>query len=67
MVHQTVRTADGLEFGNVVAVDEDKLSTIQGVVKKKEYSLPHTLVECFNSAKVRLNNTRREAQRYLIK
>ena len=38
IVHKGVRTKDRHELGNVVEVDADKLITIQGVVKEKEYS-----------------------------
>lgn len=66
IVHKTVRTKDGLELGNVVEVDEEKVITIQGVIKEHEYSLPHTAVEGFNGAEVRLNITRKEAQQYQV-
>ena len=67
IVHKTIRTRDGLELGNVVEVDDQKLISIQGVVKEKEYSLPHTAVAGFDGAEVKLNITRKEAEQYLVK
>ena len=67
IVHKGVRTKDRHELGNVVEVDADKLITIQGVVKEKEYSLTHTTVEGFDGSEVKLNITYQEAQKYIVK
>ena len=67
IVHKGVRTKDRLELGNVVEVDSEKFIAIQGVVKEKEYSLPHSVVESFDGAEVRLNITHKEAENYLVK
>lgn len=67
IVHKGVRTTDRHELGNVVEVDADKFITIQGVVKEKEYSLPHSVVEAFDGAEVKLNITYKEAEKYLVK
>lgn len=67
IVHKGVRTKDRHELGNVVEVDAEKFITIQGVVKEKEYSLPHSLVEAFDGSEVKLNITYQEAAKYLVK
>ena len=67
IVHKGVRTSDRLELGNVVEVDSEKFITIQGVIKEKEYSLPHSVVDAFDGAEVKLNITHKEAEKYLVK
>ncbi len=68
IVHKGIRTSDRLELGNVVEVDDEKVVAIQGVVKEKEYNLPHSVVESFDGAEVRLNITHKEAEeKYLVK
>lgn len=67
IVHKGIRTSDRLELGNVVEVDDDKVVAIQGVVKEKEYNLPHSVFEAFDGAEVKLNITYKEAQKYLVK
>ena len=67
IVHKGVRTKDRHELGNVVEVDEDKITTISGVVKEKEHSLPHSVVKAFDGAEVKLNITYKEAEKYLVR
>jgi hypothetical protein len=67
IVHKGIRTSDRVELGNVVEVDDQKIVAIQGVIKEKEYSLPHSVVEAFDGAEVKLNITYKEAQQYLVK
>jgi len=52
---------------NVIEVDNEKFITIQGVVHEKEFILPHTAVNNFDGAEVRLNITYEEAKKYLGK
>ena len=37
------------------------------MVKEKEYSLPHSVVEAFDGAEVKLNITYKEAEKYLVR
>jgi hypothetical protein len=67
IVHKGVRTGDGVELGNVVEVDSQKFITIQGVMHEKEFTLPHTVVNNFDGAEVKLNITYEEAKKYLGK
>lgn len=67
IVHKGIRTSDRLELGNVVQVDEQKIVAIQGVVKEREYNLPHSVVEAFDGAEVKLNITYKDAQKYLVR
>jgi len=65
IVHKGVRSRDGVELGNVVEVDNEKIITIQGVVHEKEFTLPYTVVSEFDGAEVRLNITYEEAKKFL--
>ena len=67
IVHKGVRSRDGVELGNVVEVDNEKLITIQDVVHEKKFTLPHTVVNNFDGAEVRLNITYEEAKKFLGK
>jgi hypothetical protein len=67
IVHKGVRSRDGVELGNVVEVDNEKFITIQGVVQEKEFTMPHTVVNDFDGAEVKLNITYEEAKKYLGK
>lgn len=62
-----IRTCNRLELGNVVQMDEQKIVAMQGVVKEKEYNLPHSVVEAFDGAEVKLNIAHREAEKYLVR
>jgi hypothetical protein len=65
IVHKGPRTRDGVELGNVVQVDDEKVVTIRGVVHEKVFVLPRTVVAEFNGAKVKLNITYEEAKKFL--
>ncbi len=67
IVHKNVRSKDGVDVGNVAEVDEKNLVVIQGVIKEKEYNLPHSTVDEFNGAEVRLNITYHKAQNFLVR
>ena len=67
IVHKNVRSKDGVDVGNVTEVDEQNLILVQGAISEKEYKLPHSSVDEFDGAEVRLNLTRKEVQQYLVK
>jgi hypothetical protein len=48
-------------------VDNEKFITIQGVVYEKEFTPPHTFLNNFDGAEVRLNITYEEAKKFLGK
>jgi hypothetical protein len=63
IVHKNVRSSDGVDVGNVAEVNE-KVVVIQGVVKEKEYNLPHSAVDEFDGAEVRLNIPYAQVQKF---
>ena len=67
IVHKNARSSDGVDVGNVAEVDDKNLILIQGAVHENEYNIPHATVEEFDGAEVRLNITRKEIQKYLVK
>lgn len=67
IVHKNVRSKDGVDCGNVAEVDEEKFVVLQGAIKEKEYSMPHSVVEEFDGAEVRLNIPYQEVQNYRVR
>ncbi len=67
IIHKNVRSKDGVDVGNVIEADEQKFVVLHGVIKEKEYNLPHSVVEEFDGAEVRLNITYEETQKFLAK
>ncbi|MEO9320620.1 MAG: DUF2171 domain-containing protein [Nitrososphaera sp.] len=67
IVHKNVRSRDGVDMGNVAEVDEKNLVIIQGVASEKEYNVPHSAVEEFNGAEVRLNVPYSQVKQFLVK
>jgi hypothetical protein len=54
IVHKNARSSDGVNVGNVTGANE-RAVVIQGVIKEKEYNLPHSSIDEFDGAEVRLN------------
>ncbi len=65
IVHKNVRSSDGLDAGNVDAVDGNKV-TITSAGDRAEYNLPKDQVEGYNGAEVFLKVSLDELQRYKV-
>ena len=51
LIHKGVRTSDGYDLGNVIAVTHEYI-TVQG---KRIYKFPNNLVDLYNGSEVFLN------------
>lgn len=62
LVHKGVRTKDGNDLGNVIAVN-DAYITVQG---KRIFKFPTQLIELYNGSEVFLNTSTDELSKYKI-
>jgi hypothetical protein len=61
LIHKGVRSKDMQDMGNVIAIDDQNITTMQG---RHEFKLPRTCVDDFNGSEVFLTITEKDAQRY---
>ena len=61
LVHKGVRSKDMEDMGNVFAIDDLIITTMQG---RHEFKIPRTCVDDFNGSEVFLNISESDAQRY---
>jgi hypothetical protein len=62
LVHKGVRTKDGNDLGNVIAIDEAYI-TIQG---KRIFKFPTQFIDLYNGSEVFLNISTDELSKYKI-
>ena len=60
-VHKGVRSKDMQDMGNVIAIDDQSVTMMQG---RHEFKMPISCVDDFNGSEVFLNITESDAQRY---
>ncbi len=65
IVHKNVRSSDGIDAGNVDAVDEEKV-VITTAGDRKEYALPKDKIEGYNGAEVFLKIDFGELEKYKV-
>ena len=61
LVHKGVRSKDMQDMGNVIAIDDQSVTMMQG---RHEFKMPRSCVDDFNGSEVFLNITGSDAQRY---
>ena len=61
LIHKGVRSKDTQDMGNVIAIDDQNITAMQG---RHEFKLPRTCVDDFNGSEVFLNISERDAQKY---
>jgi len=61
LIHKGVRSKDMQDMGNVVAIDDQSITMMQG---RHEFKMPRSCVDDFNGSEVFLNITEGEAQKY---
>jgi hypothetical protein len=61
LIHKGVRSKDTQDMGNVIAIDEQNITTMQG---RHEFKLPRSCVDEFNGSEVFLNISESDAQKY---
>jgi len=62
LVHKGARTNDGLDLGNVIAVNDEYI-TIQG---KRIYKIPNKFVDLYNGSEVFFNIPTNELNNYKV-
>lgn len=62
LIHKGVRTSDGYDLGNVIAV-KDEYITVQG---KRIYKIPSNFVDLYNGSEIFLNIPTSELHNYKI-
>ena len=63
IIHKNVRSADGQDSGNVIAVEGDTI-LIDSEGDRAHFAIPKSLVDDFNGAEVILNKPRTELYQY---
>ena len=61
LIHKNVRSKDMQDMGNVIAIDDQSVTMMQG---RHEFKMPISCVDDFNGSEVFLNITESNAQRY---
>ena len=61
LVHKNVRSKDLQDMGNVIAIDDQSVTMMQG---RHEFKMPISCMDDFNGSEVFLNITESDAQRY---
>jgi hypothetical protein len=61
LIHKNVRSKDMQDMGNVIAIDDQNITMMQG---RHEFKMPRSCVDDFNGSEVFLNVTEAEAQNY---
>ena len=61
LVHKNVRSKDLQDMGNVIAIDDQSVTMMQG---RHEFKMPRSCVDDFNGSEVFLNITENDAQKY---
>jgi hypothetical protein len=61
LIHKGVRSKDGQDLGNVIAIDEQNITAMQG---RHEFILPRLCVDDFNGSEVFLNISEFDAQKF---
>jgi hypothetical protein len=61
LIHKGVRSKDGQDLGNVIAIDDQNITAMQG---RHEYTLPRSCVDDFNGSEIFLNISEIDAQKF---
>ena len=61
LIHKGARSKDMQDMGNVIAIDDQSVTMMQG---RHEFKMPRSCVDDFNGSEVFLNITESDAQRY---
>jgi hypothetical protein len=61
LIHKGVRSKDIQDMGNVIAIDDQNITMMQG---RHEFRMPKSRVDDFNGSEVFLNITESDAQKY---
>ena len=61
LVHKNVRSKDMQDMGNVIAIDDQNITMMQG---RHEFKMPKSYVDDFNGSEVFLNITINDAQKF---
>ena len=61
LVHKGVRSKDMQDMGNVIAIDDQSVTMMQG---RHEFKMPISCVDDFNGSEVFLNITESDSQKY---
>jgi hypothetical protein len=61
LIHKGVRSKDSQDMGNVIAINDQNITTMQG---RHEFKLPRSCVDEFNGSEVFLNISESDAQKY---
>ena len=64
IVHKNVRAKDMEDVGNIIAVDNDSITLMQG---RHEYKIPKSSIEGYNGSEVFLTLTTREVYNFEVK
>jgi hypothetical protein len=61
LIHKGVRSKDMQDMGNVIAIDDQSVTMMQG---RHEFKMPISCVDDFNGSEVFLSITESDAQKY---
>ena len=63
LIHTGARSKDMQDMGNVIAIDYQNITMMQG---RHEFKMPKSCVDDFNGSEVFLNITDSDAQKYKV-
>ncbi len=63
LIHTGARSKDMQDMGNVIAIDDQNITMMQG---RHEFKMPKSCVDDFNGSEVFLNITDSDAQKYKV-